>query len=334
MTPPDAPHAYSGDRQRFLQAAEPLRRPLLAHCYRMMGSIEDAEDLVQETMLKAWMAIDSYAGRASLRTWLFKIATNACLDALDKQARRALPATAVPASSPGDAFIPAVEDTPWLSPFPNSWLPDPVSGPEARLSQRESVRLAFVVALQRLPPRQRAVLLLRDVLGWRAREVSEQLEMSVAAANSALRRARATLGDLPPPASAPLSKADQRLLQRYVAAWESADIAALMQLLKDDAVFSMPPSPSWYRGRDDIRWFASQFLFGGDAGSRWRIVPTAANDQPAFAIYEHDPEAGLYRARAIQVLALSDGAVADVTTFGDPRWFAAFALPPQHRFAR
>lgn len=334
--------ARQGDQIAFSRLIEPYRRELQVHCYRILGSLYEAEDLVQETMLRAWRRLDTYEGRASFRAWLYKIATNACLDALDRQrVRRALPLNAFPASDPQAVIAPPIQEPVWLEPFPDEWLVETAAGPEARYLSGESVSLAFLAALQTLPPRQRAVLILSDVLDGSAREVADMTGLTVSAVNSALHRARATLAkqyrgreteslakdlggtkDL----SGAGKLADERtqlLLRRYVRAWETADVEGLVALLKEDATFSMPPSPSWYRGRASIgafvaaTVFADHGLFTGDAPGRWRLLQTWANAQPAFAIYQR-VEGGGYTAFGIHVLAIEGERLAAVTSFINP----------------
>jgi RNA polymerase sigma-70 factor (ECF subfamily) len=326
--------AMSGDREAFQVRAEPYRRELQLHCYRMLGSLHDAEDLVQETFLRAWRGYAGFEGRASFRNWLYTIATNACLNVLARRsrARRVLPeAHGAPADQPPDG-APATEIA-WLEPYPDAALEgiaDAAPGPEAQYELREAVQLAFVAAIQHLPPRQRAVLLLRDVLGWTAPETAGLLDASVASVNSALQRARATIEQRTPsdrPSVQPAPDDRQRaLLDRYVRAWEGADLDTFVALLREDAVLNMPPWPQWYRGRAAIR---SMFAWAWQAaGGPLRLVPTAANRQPAFALYHADPDGTTLRAHGIWLLTLDGEAIAALTGFLDPRLFAAFGLPP------
>ena len=319
------------DREAFQRLVEPYRRELHLHCYRMLGSLDDADDLVQETFLRAWRAFDRFEGRASLRTWLYRIATNACLNALSSRrasARRVLPDERGLAADGMPDGTPATE-VPWLDPYPDSALEgvaDAAPGPDARYEMHESVQLAFVAAIQHLPPRQRAALLLHDVLRWSASEIAALLDTSVASVNSALQRARATLEKRFPagqPAERPAPDDRQRaLLDRYVRAWEDADLDGFVALLREDAVVSMPPWPHWYRGREAIgaffTWVRGQHGHGPDT---YAFVPTAANRQPAFAIYLHG------RPHALQVLTIREGRIAAVVAFRDTRLFAAFGLP-------
>lgn len=330
--------ALAGDQQAFERLAEPYRRELLAHCYRMLGSAQEAEDLVQETMLRAWRRLETYAGRATFRAWLYRIATNACLDALDQRARRFLPTAAYAASEVGAPIQPPVLEPVWLEPFPDDWLGDAESSaranPEARYTARESVRLAFVAALQTLPPRQRAVLILRDVLDWPAAEAAACLEMTVGAANSALHRARTALARQPqlerdrqrpdlPDAEA------QRLLERYVSAWETADVAGLVALLREEAVVTMPPSPTWCLGAANIGQFAARNLFAGEARGRWHLRPVGANGQPAFALYRRETAGGPAVGWGIMVLTLEGPKVARIDTFLTPGLLRPFGVPEQ-----
>jgi len=325
--------ARNGDGHEFSQLTEPYRRELLAHCYRILGSLHDAEDAVQETMLRAWRRLSTFEGRASLRAWLYRIATNACFDALDKRPRRTLPALTYPAGDPHQPLAAPIVEPIWLEPYPDDLLPDTDVDPEARYAVRESVTLAFLAALQGLPPRQRAVLILCDVLDWRAGEVAELLETTVSAVNSALHRARTTMAQrntaqaLAATRLTPVDEATQSVLAQYVTAWEAADVVGLTTLLREDAVFSMPPIPSWYRGRAAIEAVAMAMAFSGDARDRWRLTPIRANAQPAFGVYQRDEPGGAYRAFGIQVLTIDGGQITDITTFVDPTLFARFTLP-------
>lgn len=312
----------------FPALADPFRRELLVHCYRMLGSMQDAEDLVQETYLRAWRAWERFEGRSSLRTWLYRIATTACLSALANRGRRPLPiGLGTPSADPDDALVRQPGVT-WLEPLPDAFLQAGAGDPAAIVTGRESVRLAFVAALQHLPPRQRAVLVLRDVLQWRAAEVAELLEISTTAVNSMLQRARASLDQLAPSEDsvAEPSAPDQReLLDRYVRAFEAKDIAALVELFTADAVWEMPPFAAWYRGPAQIgRHLAVRCL--SEPGSL-QLVPAGANGQPAFASYQADPAGGGYRLVNLQVLTLAAAGVARVTAFVEPQLFAAFRLP-------
>ena len=316
----------------FSRLAEPHRRELITHCYRITGSLLDAEDLVQETFLRAWRRLETYEGRAPFRAWLYKIATHACLDALKRQPGRSLPPTRSTPLGPGQPMQPPVDEPVWLEPFPDELLAPAESSPEARFEARESISLAFLTALQLLPPRQRAVLILRDVLGWQASEAAGLLEASVPAVTSLLHRARTTLAShyssRGQPA-APEAQADpqtRRLLERYVQAWEEADVDGLVSLLREDATFPMPPSPSWYQGRPAIRAFIAATILDGQARGRWHLLQALANAQPAYAWYRRD-ESGGYQAFAIQVLTLDGELLSDVTTFANRALFPYFNLP-------
>lgn len=328
---PESVRAATQDE--FIRLAEPYRRELQVHCYRMLGSLLDAEDLVQETLLRAWQKLDTYEGRASFRAWLYKIATNACLDALERRPKRALPPTTHPPANPGDPLAPPITEPVWLEPFPDEWLDEVETNPEARYEARESITLAFLSALQILPPRQRAVLILRDVLDWQANEVAELLGLTVSAVNSALHRARTTMAKhyrargLESIRAQPTDEKMRALLERYIRAWESADIDGLIALLKEDATFPMPPSPSWYHGREAIRAVVVSNILAGDARGRWRLLPTRANGQPAFMVYQREDSTGAYKAFALQVLTIESEAIAEITSFLNPARFTYFGLP-------
>src|SRR6204780_5044784 len=311
--------ARAGDGEAFRELTGPHRRELQVHCYRMLGSFQDAEDAVQETMLAAWQGIGGFTEeRASLRTWLYKIATNRCLNA--RRAARRRPAREWDMSQ----FEPPVptprDEAVWLQPFPDALLEGAAGvppGPEARYEQAEAISLAFVAALQLLPPRQVAVLILRDVLGFRASEVAEMLEVTVESVNSALKRARASLqrrqqpaaGHQPPPAAG--SAAEDAIVATFARAWESADLDALVALLTDDVFIAMPPEPFGYEGRDAVaRYWARQ----AGAGRRFDLVPTRANGQPAFGAYLRGP-AGVRHATGFYVLTLAGGQVCALTRF-------------------
>jgi RNA polymerase sigma-70 factor (ECF subfamily) len=327
--------ARRGERHAFDLLTEPYRPELQVHCYRILGSFHDAEDLVQETFLRAWRGLAGFEGRSSFKNWLYKIATNACLNAIASRAtsrRRFLPEDQ---TSPFEGKPEGGPDTeiPWLEPYPDAALEgiaEPNAGPDARYEMREAVQLAFVAAIQHLPPRQRAVLILRDVLGWSAAETAGLLDTSVAAVNSALQRARATLATRFPTGRRRASSAptDQQrtILERYVRAWEHSDLDGFVALLKEDAVHSMPPWREWYLGREAIRrFFASAFEVAYEGS--FRLVPTAANGQPAFAQYTCGPEELDCPKRVIHVLTLEDDAIAATTFFADAEVFATFDVP-------
>jgi RNA polymerase sigma-70 factor (ECF subfamily) len=307
----------------FAELLERHRAELRVHCYRMLGSFEDSEDLVQETFLRAWRGRDGFTahGRSSARAWLYRIATNACLDVLRHKPRRVVPEQLGPAADPHADPAPP-EELPWLQPYPDRLLEEVV--------ERETVELAFLAAIQHLPPRQRAVLILRDVLDWSAQETAALLEASVASANSALQRARATLRERLPErrtdwgASRP-TDAERELLQRYLDAHDRADVDALAALLRDDARLTMPPHPVWYEGRDAIL-IASAKGFDPEFGSL-RGVVTGANRQPAVAWYLRAPGDGAYRPLAFDVLRIEGGLVAEIGSYVYPELFPAFGLP-------
>ena len=314
----------------FARQTDPYRRELLAHCYRMLGSIQDAEDLVQETLLRAWRARDRYdAGRASLRTWLYRIATNACLSALEGRRRRPLPSlVGGPSDDPGAPLIPAREAT-WVQPLPDMLLGAERGDPAEIVAARADLRLALVAALQLLPARQRAILILRDALDWSAAEVAAALDTTPAAVNSGLQRARARLGADAVRADALADPTDPRqraLLDRYAAAFERADVEALAQLLAADAVLEMPPVPTWYRGRAVYARFMARLF--AEVGDDWRMRPAAANGQPALAAYLGGPD-GAYHAHSIQVFTVAAAAISHNVVFYEPGLFATFGLPPR-----
>jgi RNA polymerase sigma-70 factor (ECF subfamily) len=310
------------------QASAAHRGELLAHCYRMLGSLQDAEDLVQETMLRAWRFADGYdESRGSIRTWLYRIATNACLSYLEGRQRRVLPVDLNgPFPSPDIGCLEEHLEIPWLEPFPDALVP--WGDPSALVEVRESIRLAFIAALQLLPPRQRAVLILRDVLAMPAAEAASLLEMTVASVNSALQRARAQLATASPSADGaglvqPSDGTSRDLLDRYMAAFTSMDVEALMGTLREDALLQMPPFPQWFLGRDAIGEFmASAFGRGG----AFRFVPTRANGEPALGLYRSlDGEA--YRFLHVQVLTMSEGGIAQIDGFHVAGLYAPFGLP-------
>lgn len=310
---------------------ETYRRELTGYCYRMLGSAFEAEDAVQDTMIRAWRARDRFEGRSALRSWLYRIATNVCLDQLNGRNRRALPMD-LGSSSPASATLGAPRSArTWVEPVADGRvLPKDADPAEAALA-RESIRLAFVAALQHLPPRQRAVLILFDVLRWSAAEVAELLDTTVASVNSALQRARATLASRDVKMHRdPVGEAQQLLVDRYVEAFERFDIDSLVRLLHEDATHSMPPFDQWLRGRDEIgRW-----LLGPGSGCRGsRLVPLHANASPAFAQYRSDGNGG-FTPFSIQVLELSGERIAGFTHFVDPELFALFDLPEQPPNAR
>ena len=333
------PATRRGDSQAFSELTDPHRRELQVHCYRILGSLHEAEDMVQETMLHAWKRLDTYEGRASFRSWLYKIATNVCLDLLDsKRSRRLLPPQSTPASNPNEQIAPPSPELTWLEPFPDEWLEDKSApNPESRYSDSESISLAFLTALQALPSRQRAVLLLRDVLDFSANESAEILELTVSSVNSALHRARVTLSnryhghEMENSTNSPSDERTQWLLDHFVQAWESADVEGLVALLKEDATFAMPPSPSWYQGKTAIGSFSVATIFGDDgmfpgkAAGRWKLAQTNANNTSAFAMYQRT-EADTYQAFGIIVLEISGGELEQIVSFIDPSLPALFGF--------
>jgi RNA polymerase sigma-70 factor (ECF subfamily) len=324
------------ENQAFERLAEPFRREIKLHCYRMLGSLHEAEDALQETWLRAWRSFSSFeAGssdeRGSFRAWLYRIATNACLNALEsrKHQQRYLPDQLGPAGPPKMEGGPAL-DVPWLEPYPDANLEgfaDAAPNPEARYTARESVHLAFVAAIQQLPPRQRAALMLCDVLGWASAEAASLLGSSTASINSALQRARESLSnrysDRRPPLESQPTPAQQRLLGRYLQAWEGHDVNGFVAVLKEDATAVMPPWLQWFAGREVIgTFFAAAWKTCGGL----HLVPTSANGQPAFAIYEFSGADKRWNAHSIHVLTLEDDAISAITLFLDPRLFQDFGL--------
>ncbi len=305
-----------------IEALEAHRAALTGHCYRMLASPVDADDAVQETLVRAWRALDRFDGRASLRTWLYRIATNVCLDELAERARRVRPMDEAPAGEEQDPLI-ARERTHWLEPVPDAAALPPDADPAERAMLRQSIRLAFVAALQHLPPRQRAALLLTEVLGWSAAEVAETLDASVAAVNSALQRARATLSVRALREPEPLSEPQARLLERYVDAFHRYDADALAALLREDVTFSMPPYALWLRGPGAVR----RWLLGRGCGCRGsRLLPTAACGSPAFGQYRQGPEG--HAPWALVVLELEGDRIAGWSSFLDTATlFPRFGLP-------
>jgi RNA polymerase sigma-70 factor (ECF subfamily) len=330
--------AYLREEAAFGPLVERYRGELQAHCYRMLGSLEDAEDLVQETLLRAWRRRASFGvvdGRTSLRAWLYRIATNACLDVLRSRPRRVLPDQVAPAGNPAVPPSPPA-DLPWLQPYPDRLL-EPIAPaedePGALVVARETIELAFIAAIQHLPPKQRAVFVLRTVLGWSAKDTAPLLDASVASVNSALQRARATLRDRLGErrtewarASEP-SEEERELLRRYLDAHERADADALAGLLREDARLTMPPIPTWYDGREAIMT-AQQQGWNPEFG-QLRGLSTAANTLPAAAHYLRRPGESEFRPLALDVLRIEDGQVGEITTFASPELFSAFGLPPK-----
>jgi RNA polymerase sigma-70 factor (TIGR02960 family) len=322
--------AQGGDGNAFRELTEPHLRELRVHCYRMLGSFADAEDALQDTLLSAWQGLGGFEGRASLRTWLYRIATNRCLSALRSASRRPAAEWNIPGVEPPAPT--RLGEVVWLEPYPDALLDGAIGappGPEARYEQAESISLAFVTALQALPPRQLAVLILRDVLGFHASEVAGLLDSTVESVNSALKRARASLqrrrlpaaGGEPPPA--PGSASEDAIVAKFVSAYESADIDALVALLTDDAFMSMPPMPLEYEGRDVVARFCAGTLFG--AGRRFDLVPTRANGQPAFGAYLRAPT-GTRPGTGLIVVALAGDRICAMTRF-EASVLPLFGLP-------
>ncbi len=322
--------ARAGDAEAFAALVEPYRRELQVHCYRMLGSVQDAEDALQETLLSAWQGLAGFESRSSIRTWLYRVATNRTLDALRAGSRRP-PVAAVPAGiEPPEPT--RFGEMPWLQPYPDMLLDDIADhapGPEAVIEAREAISLAFVTALQLLPPRQRAVLILRDVLGYRASEVAAILDITQESVTSALKRARATLAappgpGRPAPPPAPESALERRLVERFVDAFGAHDVDAIVALLTQDAWVKMPPMPFEYQGRDAVaRFFAA---ISPPRGREHRFLLTRANGQPACAIYIRDPATGMWRALGVVVLTLAGDLISEITRF-DNSVLGAFGLP-------
>ena len=330
-TPDTLTRARAGDEAAFRALTEPHRRELQLHCYRILGSAQDAEDLVQETLLAAWRGLDGFEGRASLRAWLYRIASNRCLNALRDRGRRPRELPLPPEPSPAPPQPTRMGEPVWLEPYPDAWLEDTTAGPEAAYEARESVSLAFVAALQHLRPRQRAVLVLRDVLGFRAAEVAEMLDGTEASVNGALNRARSAIATRLPAggrAEAPLPRSPQEreLVGRFADAFQAGDIAGVVALLTDDAWLTMPPEPLEYQGPAAIKRFLSTVPAGG-ALHRIRLVPTRANLQPAFGCYLRDRQAPIAHAYGLMVLTVEGERVSAITGFIDSGVFAAFGLP-------
>ena len=327
MTEATLSRARAGDELAFRALTDPYRRELQLHCYRILGSAQDAEDLLQETMLAAWTGLEKFEARSSLRSWLYRIATNRCLNALRDSRRR-------PPDIRGDLPRPTRMTEPlWLEPYPDVLLEgiaDSAPGPEARYETRESIALAFVTGLQHLPPQQRAVLVLRDVLGFRASEVADMLDSSEASVNSALQRARATLDARAPVARdrapVPSSPQERELIGRFVKAFESGDVDGLVALLSDDALLTMPPQPLEYQGHAAIAEFLAG-RFATHAGRRVCLVPTRANGQPAFGHYIEDAHTPIGRFFGVIVLTLDGERIAGLTRFGDTGILPCFGLP-------
>ncbi|MGH3470672.1 MAG: sigma-70 family RNA polymerase sigma factor [Nocardioidaceae bacterium] len=310
----------------FSSATEPYRRELLAHCYQMLGSVQEAQDLVQETMLRAWRSWERYdPGVASVRTWLYRIATNACLNALAGRTRRPLPSGVGPRfDDPDAAFVPGFE-VPWLQPIPDQLLGGAPKDPAAVAAERSGLRLAVVAALQLLSAKQRAALILRDVLGFSAAEVADVLDVTTASVNSALQRARAAFAGprLDPELMQEPEPTQRRVVDQYVAAFERADVEGLTRLLADEVVLEMPPMWNWYEGAGAYGRFMTRVY--DMRGSDWRTVPSAVNRQPAMVAYNRQGDH--YRLHTFQVFTVERGAIVRTTVYQDPQVFALFELP-------
>lgn len=315
------------DSRDFAARTEPFRRELLAHCYRMLGSLYDAEDVVQETYLRAWRSYGGFEQRSSVRTWLHRIATNACLTALERRGRRVLPSGLTsPSDDPYAPPVPAGPEVDWVQPFPDALVE---GDPAAAVVAREDLRLALIASLQHLPARQRAVLLLRDVLAFPAADVAAVLDISVAAVKSALQRARARLEEVAPSAEA-LAEPDEprarALLDRYIAAFENADAAAFEEVLRADAALEMVGSRTWFSGlRTCLPYITSPQVLGSPG--EWRMVPTRANGQPAAVAYHRGPS-GVHEAFGVAVLTVAEDGIGRIVVFADPALVTAFGLPP------
>jgi RNA polymerase sigma-70 factor (ECF subfamily) len=324
--------ARNGDEAAFSELIGSHRTALHAHCYRMLASAQDAEDALQETLLNAWRALPRFEGRSSLKSWLYRIATNACLKMIERRPRRVLPIDYGPAADPHDPLAQPLVESVWLEPYPDTGieLEDRLASPEARYEKRESVELAFVAALQHIPARQRAVLILRDVLAFSAKEVAEALEMTPAAVDTALQRAHKTVDQRLPAQSQQATLqalGDDRLRELvggFVDAWERSDVDSIVAMLTHDATITMPPQPTWYRGRDAVATFLRAVAFA--AGTRWRLLPVTANGQLAFGEYRWNETAERFVGEAVMVLTLADALIADITAFRGRERFAEFGL--------
>jgi RNA polymerase sigma-70 factor (ECF subfamily) len=327
--------ARAGDEDAFARLVEPHRGALHAHCYRMLGSVHDAEDALQEALLSAWRGLSGFEGRSSLRSWLYAIATNACLRAIERRPKRVLPIDYAPPADPHDGLGDPLVESAWVEPYPDERLAvgNGPASPDARYEQRESVELAFIAALQHLPARQRAVLILRDVLGFSARETATALETTPIGVDSALQRAHRAVDERLPERSqqAVLRSLDDQALREivdcFVDAWERADVEAVVAMLAADGAMTMPPVPTWYRGREAVTAFLESVALSPER--RWRLVPIRANGQPAFGKYIWDEEVRAFAAHSISVLTLDGAEIAELTTFLDPELLPRFGLPDQ-----
>jgi RNA polymerase sigma-70 factor (ECF subfamily) len=324
--------ARGGDEDAFRSLIEAHGAGLHAHCYRMLGSLHDAEDALQDALLRAWRGLAGFNERSSLRTWLYRITTNACLDAIARRPKRVLPIDYAPADAGADRPEEPLVGEAWIEPYPDELVrvPDGHATVEARYEQREALELAFIAALQHLPARQRAVLILREVLGFSAREVADAIDATPTSVNSALQRARKTVDERLPERSQQATMrtlGDRRvreIVQRFIDAFEQGDTDAILAMLTEDATFAMPPYPSWYRGREAV---AGSWLMPGGPPPRLRYVPTRANGQPAVGTYQLDAGSGTWRPIALDVLTLRGTAISGVTAFRMPELFRSFGLP-------
>ena len=332
--------AQAGNESAFERLLAPYRAELHAHCYRMLGSVHDADDALQDALLRAWRGLSRFEGRSSLRSWLYRIATNACLRAIERRPRRILPIDYGPPADPhGQLDEPLIESV-WLEPYPDGQLglDDGRAAPDARYEQRESIELAFVAALQHLPARQRAVLILRDVLGFSAREVAATLRTTPASVDSALQRAHRSVDERLPEQSQQAtlrSLGDERLtalVGTYVDAWERGDVETVVALLAQDALIAMPPLPTWYRGRDAVGRFLARRVLAGSPS--WRLVPAHANGQLAFGHYLWDPGKSHFAPHGVTVLTIRGAQIAEITAFLEPQMFAPFGLSDRYQADR
>jgi RNA polymerase sigma-70 factor, ECF subfamily len=329
--------ARRGDEDAYRRLVEPHRAALDAHCYRMLGSVHDAEDAVQEALVRAWRGLARFEGRSSLRTWLYTIATNACLKALERRPKLVLPLDYGPASDPHDGPGEPLVESVWIEPYPDErlGLDAALAGPEGRYEQRESVELAFIAALQHLPARQRAVLILRDVLGFSGQEVADALQTTPASVYSALQRAHKSIDARLPERSQQATlralgdDAVRKLVDDFVAAWERGDVDALAAMLAEEATIAMPPMATWYRGREAVVGFLRRLPLA--PGMRWRLVSASANGQLAFGFYLWDAEQRSFGAHSVTVLALDGPRITELTSYLSPEVFGRFGLTPRFR---
>ena len=327
--------ARGGDEDAFARLVEPHRGLLDAHCYRMLGSVDDAEDATQDALLRAWRAIARFEGRSSLRTWLYTIATNVCLKAIERRPRLVLPVDYGPPTDPHEGVAPPLVESVWIEPYPDErlGLAEALAGPEARYEQRESVELAFIAALQLLPARQRAVLILRDVLGFSGEEVAQALETTPNAVYSALQRAHKSVDARLPERSQQATlralgdDALREIVDAFVLAWERGDVDAVAAMLAQEAIIAMPPMPTWYQGRDAVEGFLRRSPLR--PGQRWRVVPARASGQLGFGFYRWSDESRTFAAHDIIVLTMDGARIAELVAFLEPEAFRHFGLPAE-----